>query len=232
MVFDEEAILLDLTPNLRREIRRCLSSAQLLRVPVFKSSPRLLMERVATAVEGLIVFAGEVIIHETHHGDELYIINTGLVELSSVRTRAPYRSIADGCYFGDVAVLLNVRRTATCTAKMQVNLYTLSGWTLRDVLLDYPEVMEYMRYIARRRQARVLTLDPEYKLAPELLDDDGDDRVFENLSVDDEDMQTPVFQDPATLSTVQTAHAPADSHHAAPKAARARVSPTEENTSD
>ena len=97
------------------------------------------------------------------------------------------------------------------------------GGTLRDVLLDYPEVMEYMRYIARRRQARVLTLDPEYKLAPELLDDDGDDRVFENLSVDDEDMQTPVFQDPATLSTVQTAHAPADSHHAAPKAARARV---------
>ena len=66
MVFEEETILADLTPNLQREIRRCLSSARLLKVPFIKSSPKLLMERVATCVEPLIVFADEVVVHEHH----------------------------------------------------------------------------------------------------------------------------------------------------------------------
>ena len=206
MVFEEETILADLTPNLQREIRRCLSSARLLKVPFIKSSPKLLMERVATCVEPLIVFADEVVVHEHHHGDRLFLINSGLVEISSGRTHRRYRSITDGCYFGDVAVLLDVRRTATCTAKMQTHLYTLHGSTLRDVLLDYPEVLEYMRYIARRRHLRVLMLDPRYTLTPEQRDEitRGEEKLFDRLDVDEEDAQTEIFQDPTTLATLSS----------------------------
>ena len=109
-------------------------------VPVLKSSPSSLVERLGVSVEPLIVFAEETVLHEGHHGDTLLIVNSGIIEISTLRTRHLYRSVTDGCYFGDVAVLLNTKRTATCKAKMQSTLYTLTGTTLRETLLDYPEV--------------------------------------------------------------------------------------------
>lgn len=196
-VFDEEVILADLTPNLRQEILRFLSASHLLKVPVLKSSPSSLVERLGVSVEPLIVFAEETVLHEGHHGDTLLIVNSGIIEISTLRTRHLYRSVTDGCSFGDVAVLLNTKRTATCKAKMQSTLYTLTGTTLRETLLDYPEVCDYMTYIARRRQLRVQLLDAAY-----VPTDAQSDISLDGLDVDEEDMQTDIFSDPTTLSTI------------------------------
>eukprot|EP00568_Trieres_chinensis_P005541 CAMPEP_0183315870 /NCGR_PEP_ID=MMETSP0160_2-20130417/53091_1 /TAXON_ID=2839 ORGANISM="Odontella Sinensis, Strain Grunow 1884" /NCGR_SAMPLE_ID=MMETSP0160_2 /ASSEMBLY_ACC=CAM_ASM_000250 /LENGTH=83 /DNA_ID=CAMNT_0025481541 /DNA_START=29 /DNA_END=276 /DNA_ORIENTATION=+ len=71
-------------------------------------------EEMTTVLEPTIAFQNEIILRENTTGDDLYFITSGVVEifLSSARNAA-YVAIGDGCYFGEVSLLLGVRRTAS-----------------------------------------------------------------------------------------------------------------------
>ena len=105
--------------------------------------------------------------------------------------------IGDGCYFGEVALLLSSatgsarKRCATVHARTALVCYTISESDLRHTLRDLPGVSEYVHLIARRRLERVERLselaDSAYS-DPELMELAGVLSRDENQ--DEEDRQT------------------------------------------
>ena len=79
-------------------------------------------ERVAGNLLQQSVLAGDVMIRAGERGDTFYIVGTGALEI----TGKGLRTIADeGDYFGEIALLRDVPRTATVTALADSHLYVL-----------------------------------------------------------------------------------------------------------
>ena len=92
------------------------------RVPMFQPLSIAAKERVAGNLLQQSVLAGDVVIRAGERGDSFYIVGTGALEI----TGEGLRSIADeGDYFGEIALLRDVPRTATVTALADSHLYVL-----------------------------------------------------------------------------------------------------------
>jgi MFS family permease len=92
------------------------------RVPMFQPLSVAAKERVAANLVSQPVAAGEVVIRVGEHGDRFYIVGDGELEI----TAEGLRTTADeGDYFGEIALLRDVPRTATVTALVDSHLYVL-----------------------------------------------------------------------------------------------------------
>ena len=78
----------------------------------------------ATFVETMEVPQGATILSEDEHTDELYVIESGDAVVSGGNLGTP-ASLGPGEYFGEIALLRDVPRTATIVATADTKLYTL-----------------------------------------------------------------------------------------------------------
>jgi len=71
-------------------------------------------------------------------------------------------------YFGEVSLLLGIRRTASARTKTQCLLYRISKENLLIVLQDFPDTLASMTGVAESRQRRLQHyIDPEkHRLLP------------------------------------------------------------------
>ena len=80
-------------------------------------------ERVAANLATQSVPAGEVVIRAGEHGDRFYIVGAGTLEITAEGLRT---TAAEGDYFGEIALLRDVPRTATVTALVDSRLHVLN----------------------------------------------------------------------------------------------------------
>jgi MFS family permease len=92
------------------------------RVPMFAPLSVAAKERVAANLVPLSVDAGEVVIREGEIGDRFYIVGDGELDISAEGLRTTAHQ-AD--YFGEIALLRDVPRTATVMAVVDTQLYAL-----------------------------------------------------------------------------------------------------------
>ncbi|MGI9051833.1 MAG: cyclic nucleotide-binding domain-containing protein [Ilumatobacteraceae bacterium] len=85
------------------------------RLPVFVPLPPIPLEAVARAAVEVSVRAGEVIVREGAAGDRYYVVADGVFEVAVGDELV--RRVGRGDGFGDVALLADVPRTATVTAR-------------------------------------------------------------------------------------------------------------------
>jgi MFS family permease len=98
------------------------------RVPMFAPLSIATKERVAASLIPVSVSAGEVVIRAGLAGDRFYIVGEGTLDIDLGDTHAAARG---GDYFGEIALLRDVPRTATVTAVADSQLYALE----RDAFL-------------------------------------------------------------------------------------------------
>jgi MFS family permease len=91
-------------------------------VPMFAPLSVAAKERVAANLVPLSVPAGEVVIREGDAGDRFYIVGEGELDIDANGVHGTARR-AD--YFGEIALLRDVPRTATVTAAVDSELYAL-----------------------------------------------------------------------------------------------------------
>ena len=103
--------------------------ALLRRVPAFSPLPLGTLENVSLRLAELEVPAGRVVVREGDPGDRFYVIAEG--EFDVTCSRGTFPSLTDGDVFGEIALLRNVPRTATVTARTDSLVYALD----RDVFL-------------------------------------------------------------------------------------------------
>jgi MFS family permease len=92
-------------------------------IPFFAPLSPPVLEQLAARLAPVRVAAGEEIIRRGDHGDRFYVIDSGEVEL--VLDGDETRREGAGSYFGEIALLRDVPRTATVLAATDVELYAL-----------------------------------------------------------------------------------------------------------
>ena len=91
-------------------------------VPMFAPLSIVAKEHMAATLTPVLIAAGDVVIREGEIGDRFYIVAHGELEVVApgVRTTA-----GDGDYFGEIALIRDVPRTATVTALVDSQLYAM-----------------------------------------------------------------------------------------------------------
>jgi MFS family permease len=92
-------------------------------IPMFSPLSPPVLEQLAAGLAPVSASAGEEIIRVGDHGDRFYVVSSGEVEVF-VDGRPPKRE-GEGTYFGEIALLRDVPRTATVRAATDVELYAL-----------------------------------------------------------------------------------------------------------
>jgi CRP-like cAMP-binding protein len=87
-------------------------------IPIFQPLPLQTLERLASQLGELRLPAGTLILRQGDPGDRFYVIAEGEVEIEG-RRHGP------GAFFGEIALLKDVPRTATVAAATDVRLLTL-----------------------------------------------------------------------------------------------------------
>ena len=117
IVLRRRLLSLDEVPILEREL-------ELLRgIEIFKPLPPPVLESLARALAPVSVEAGREIFRQGELGDRFYIVAEGEVEI--VADGRVVRITGPGGYFGEIALLRDVPRTATVRAKTEVELRAL-----------------------------------------------------------------------------------------------------------
>ena len=91
-------------------------------VPIFEPLSLAAKERLAAKLLPLDVPAGETIVRAGDAGDRFYVVDSGAVRIG---LDGGEKETGAGDYFGEIALLRDVPRTATVTAKTATRLYAL-----------------------------------------------------------------------------------------------------------
>jgi MFS family permease len=103
--------------------------ALLREIPIFAPLPPVTLEQLASHLSHIRLGPGDVVFHRDEHGDRFYIVERG--EVTVEPEGQPAVTLARGGSFGEIALLRDVPRTATVTARTDVELWALE----RDVFI-------------------------------------------------------------------------------------------------
>jgi MFS family permease len=98
-------------------------------IPIFAPLPPVTLEQLASNLSHVRVAAGDVVFREGDHGDRFYVVEKG--EVTVEPEGRPPLTLGRGGYFGEIALLRDVPRTATVTARSDVELWALE----RDIFI-------------------------------------------------------------------------------------------------
>lgn len=120
-------------------------------VPIFAPLPGGSLEHLAARLVPLRVEPGTVIVREGDPGDRFYIVAEGEVEVSQDGT--PVSRLEQGDYFGEIALMRDVPRTATVTAQTPVVLYALDRDDFLAAVTGHPQSTEAAEAVVTSRLA-------------------------------------------------------------------------------
>jgi CRP-like cAMP-binding protein len=94
------------------------------------------LETIAVRARSHAIAAGTVIIREGDPGDTFYVIDAGTVEVEHGETRLCTHH--EGSYFGEIALLHDIRRTATVRAIDRVSVLAIDSEEFLAAVNTYP----------------------------------------------------------------------------------------------
>ncbi|MBA2568924.1 MAG: MFS transporter [Actinobacteria bacterium] len=114
--------------------------ALLRRLPLFRSLPPATLDQLAASLIVVTASNGDAIVRQGDSGDRFYVIAKGEVDVWTDGRHVS--TLGTGDYFGEIALLRNVPRTATVTAKSDVELYALERDEFLGAVTGHAESVE------------------------------------------------------------------------------------------
>jgi len=119
------------------------------RAPLFSELSKKELTQLARMSDDLELEAGHVLCREGRSGREFFVIVQGEVEVT--RKGKPVKRSGGDEFYGEIALLEDIPRTATVKAKTPVRLFVLSSRDFRRLVQSSPSVeSKVMRSLARR----------------------------------------------------------------------------------
>jgi CRP-like cAMP-binding protein len=129
-------------------------------MPLFRDLSPGELDALLANLQPLTIGAGEAIIRRGEHGDRFYIVRSGNVSVA--RDGDVLAHLGRGEAFGEIALLLDVPRTATVRAEEPTSLLALDAEHFRDVLASYLgraselERLSHLRLLEHKRLDEVV----------------------------------------------------------------------------
>jgi CRP/FNR family cyclic AMP-dependent transcriptional regulator len=140
-----------------RLFRQDMKVEALAKAPLFDGLSKKELTQLARLTDDMQVEAGFVLCKEGQLGHEFFVVMDGEVEIIRGGTRVDSRG--DGDFFGEIALIADVPRTATVTAKTPLRFFVLASREFRQMLDDYPRIeRKVLRAVAKRLVS--LSADP------------------------------------------------------------------------
>ena len=142
---------------------------------ILKTSPFLqhLEEKNITTLENAFFKVekkdGEIIIKQGDMGDNFYVIDTGNVNIYKQEGEKPemkVNTLGPGDSFGELAIMYNAPRAATCKASGDVKLWALDRLTFKTIIMQaaiskrsqYKEFLQRVKILAQLDEYELLTI--------------------------------------------------------------------------
>jgi CRP/FNR family transcriptional regulator, cyclic AMP receptor protein len=126
------------------------------RAPLFSDLSKDELAHLAKATEDLEVEAGRVLCREGELGSEFFVIIEG--EAEATKGGQHLRTMSDGDFFGEIALIVDIPRTATVTATTPLRFFVLSRQSFWGMIDQMPGVE---RKILQALAKRALTTTDE-----------------------------------------------------------------------
>jgi MFS family permease len=107
------------------------------------------LEELASELEPVTVAAGDTIVRQGEPGDRFYVVADG--ELDVTVDGRPAVPLGPGDSFGEIALVRNVPRTATVTARTDATLYGLGRDVFLSAVTGHPETTEAAEAVVATR---------------------------------------------------------------------------------
>jgi CRP/FNR family cyclic AMP-dependent transcriptional regulator len=125
-------------------------------VEIFAGCSARELEMIAAELEGVEMPAGAVLFEEGDPGDELFLIESGEVSITSgsEEHHVVLATLGAGACFGEMAVLTGAPRSATATCVSNVKLLRLQGQAYRHLADIVPALPFALRRLMAERTSR------------------------------------------------------------------------------
>ena len=149
--YDETSLLAGLPPTLRRELSLVLQGDFIEKVSFLKGASRELIQDLCTELQPVVFTPGDVIVKAGEKGRHVYFINSGTVDVIGDDGETLIRTLSDGDFFGELALLHTQPRTATVRAVGYCDLYSLDRKAFAHTISRYPDFAAHIERISRER---------------------------------------------------------------------------------
>lgn len=127
---------------------------RLAKLPFFKEIELSLLQNIATLFFTETCKEGDVIVHEGEEGNKFYIIVRGKFEILKHVPEKGQQMVAilqDGDYFGEIALLKNIPRTATVRALVPSVLLSIRRGDFHRLIVEYPQILLTLEHALKTR---------------------------------------------------------------------------------
>jgi CPA1 family monovalent cation:H+ antiporter len=125
------------------------------KVPFFRPIPPLEFDRVAVRLHALTLTEDQIVIRQGGKGDSLFLIGRGVIRVSRTENgrEKDLATLLAGDFFGEMALLHNEPRTATCRTVTPCLIYELKSVDLNELQKDCPGLKAALEEADRQRSA-------------------------------------------------------------------------------
>ena len=158
---EEKQLLEQLPMYLHLEVAKLVNNDIIEKVPLFKDVSREFLNAIILHMEPSVVMTGAYICKTGDVGAEMFFISSGQVNIvieEEGKADNVVATLTDGCFFGEVALIYQTKRTATVVAHTVCELYILKKVHFEEVLDEFPDYAAViLEKAAERHQAAAET---------------------------------------------------------------------------
>ncbi len=153
--YEESDVLKELPPSLKTWVALYLNKEVIEKVPIFEGASQEFIKETILHLTSVVFTPGDYIVTAGEVGYDMFFISKGTVDVVSADGTTTYATLSEGQFFGEIALLLSMPRTASIIARDYCDLYRLDKETFDRILARYPSFAATIRELAEKRREEI-----------------------------------------------------------------------------